>query len=231
MKRTIAGTIGYLIGIALTVFYVKGVIHSYKKHSKIDFAISFVPPWGMFRGIESLWHKSPTKEISQKDEGINVLRLLTAMPENIEEQNKLNEAGTKFNNRIKNHPKERTEYLKEAANMYVRFHSTLAEEMGAIMRAIIDSSGNLSIYGWDRRCVAIMDSLIFIYGAEEMRNEYGSLNADIVKMRNGVREKGIDSNDKEALLNELSTVGEKDKYRVGEMYKRIFGISPPVHGY
>lgn len=49
--------------------YPIGIIHSYKKHSQIDFACSIlIPPWGFYRGIEILWHSNEEENLKWEKE-------------------------------------------------------------------------------------------------------------------------------------------------------------------
>ena len=47
----------WLFSVAIIFLWVKGIIHSEKQHSEMDSFLSYLPPWGIYRGVESYWHK------------------------------------------------------------------------------------------------------------------------------------------------------------------------------
>jgi len=46
-----------VIGVTLGIAYFYGVYHSFAKHGPIDgFFAVVIPPYGVYRGAESIWH-------------------------------------------------------------------------------------------------------------------------------------------------------------------------------
>jgi len=62
-KSTIVGVIYLAASILLFFFLISGMFHACKKHSTIDGVASIViPPWGIYRGIESFSHENTNAE-------------------------------------------------------------------------------------------------------------------------------------------------------------------------
>jgi len=222
-----------ILVIAFFSLWVSGVVHSYKKHSKIDFLISFFPPWGCYRGVESFFHKSPplSPVTIRKENQKEVLALMIAMPENVEDKDRVNKSLTKMGDKISKYDNEEVNYLKDAANMYIRFHKNLGEDMKSLISNLYTTYGSADISNWDSRCKPIMDSLISTYGVMDMRREYNQLQSDVTTIKEGVIREGVNEGDKEKMLNELQVVQEGDQIRIGNAYKIMFREHSPYIGY
>jgi len=60
MREKLYSVISTLFYILLSGLFIIGIIHSAKKHGTGDVALSVVAfPFGIYRGVESFWHKNP----------------------------------------------------------------------------------------------------------------------------------------------------------------------------
>src|ERR1035437_9719807 len=53
----LVGIGGWIFSLVLMFLWGIGIVHSIKKHDNFDAVVSFFPPWGIYRGVESYWHK------------------------------------------------------------------------------------------------------------------------------------------------------------------------------
>lgn len=209
-----------------------GVIHSYKKHSKIDFVVSFFPPWGVFRGAESFWHKTPDKYAKidwnkrLEGDGIILLTLLAAAPET-GQQTEMNDVLEDFSKRVLDYPKDKIEYLKDAAKMYYRFLDAVSVDMQKFCKETIDGKVSYQISDWSVHCKPIMDSLLSIYKITEIRAGYDEMNSSLEEFKNQVQNNTLSNEDADTFLRGMDKLDKANKTRIQRIYRMIFNESIP----
>lgn len=124
-------TIGYLIGIGLTVLWVIGSIHAGKKHDEALLAwIAF--PWGMYRGAEKFWHDDYANVDWNKrlaDDTRSALYLVSESTSKNGNVVELNNSIEQFSNKIMKYPEEKIEYIKTATKAFIYFNTPNKEEL------------------------------------------------------------------------------------------------------
>lgn len=210
----------YLIFLFL---YGSGIVHSYKRHSKIDFVISFFPPWGLFRGAEQFWHKTPKINWDErlKQDAEIILKLLTAMPKSTEEQREVDKAIVGFSERIGDYTPARISYLKDASNMYLRLHSAIGIDMRNFIKDVINGNNSLAS-NWAVTCKPIMDSMAILYSVEGLDDEYKEMEDNLRTIKSGMQDNPPTLEEAEMMIDGFKKVDSTDKLRIRKVYKTVF---------
>src|SRR5436189_4904770 len=109
MKEKLGEIGGSIFWLAIIGLYISGGIHSAKKHD--EGSVSWwLPPWGVYRGIEQFWHNDYAgvdwNEKLHSDTKVIFYLIYTSTQKNRDElklQNDLNQ----FRQQIKNYPKDK----------------------------------------------------------------------------------------------------------------------------
>jgi hypothetical protein len=154
MKRiykALGSIFGLLITIGVMFLWVRGLKHSYSKHDKFDFVVSFFPPWGIFRGVESFWHHDKNKFADvdwKKRLGSDLRTTIYFITEgSYKDANvyEINENIEQFSDKIKEYPKEKLQYLRDGSRKYIEYTlSATKDGIGSVIayydKGIYDTS-------------------------------------------------------------------------------------------
>lgn len=139
MKEKIFSTLTVLFYVILSISFVVGEFHSFKKHGAGDgfMGVMFFP-WGIYRGAESLWHDDYADidwdKRMETDMRISFYFLSNA-GDGDRDQVKYNEDLEKFSARISNYPKDKKEYLKSGSRKCCQFIISSSKD---VMKSMVD---------------------------------------------------------------------------------------------
>lgn len=214
-----------LLYIATTIVMITGIFHTYKHHGKIAFAASMIPPVGIYRGIESYFHKEEKNEIDWNKRimgDTHILYMLLAATPKKEDMSTFNEGLEKFSKKISTYPDEKVIFLKEAGKKYARFLIAFSEDLNGFMHNRNNKPDSINSQDWSKKSKPILDSIIKEYDIKELTSAYNEMDSTIKlisKSGNSFRELQIDP---ELFFNNLKKLLASDIYRISRTYKMIF---------
>ena len=159
LVASIISNIMYLVFFALLII---GIVHTYRHHNKLAFVTSFFPPIGIYFGAESFWHEDQDKFASidwnkrMKGDAYILYKLLASDPQK-DEMAEFNETLESFSKRIMEYPKDKIEYLKEAAKKYARFLKAVNSDFTVYFENIFNKKID-TLSQWSLRSKPILDS-------------------------------------------------------------------------
>jgi hypothetical protein len=145
-KENLSEALGTIGGILLyggvTVLMVLGIVHAFNKHGAGSGAMSiFLPPVGLYYGVEMIFHNEDwDKKLSTDME--NCVYLIDQSGESKKDKFVLNEEIETFTSKIKDYPKKKISFLKTGAYTYLRYNSSLSKDIIAFFN---DKSAKVSI--------------------------------------------------------------------------------------
>ena len=191
--KTIFLAIAALCGLFL---YGKGIIHSFRAHKFFDPTLSFVlPPFGLFRGVESFYHKKTKKDFlndAEKEKAQRaILKLLSIVPQNQDDETKLDKAAEETSRKLTHYNAEAVAHLKSMAQMYIRLHAALSEDINELMMNLMEDAINVDPSNWDKRSKPVMDSLTSVYDSAEITTKYKIFDSTLIILKKKIAEKDI----------------------------------------
>ena len=214
MKEDFWEVIGTIISIvfwlAIGVSDVAGIVHSIKKHSVGDtVAAVALPPWGVWRGIESLWHDDYknvdwNKQLSEDFE--TVLYFYDKAIDRDTDVYLLNQEVSDFADVINDYPSSKKEELMRASRAFIEYDNLITSEFISFLRSNEESSQP----SWSEQ----------IY---KLENELSTYYPNISKHRSSVEVilnnlKDFDSSD----VDRMSLATEMNEKKIHKMFERLF---------
>lgn len=128
MKKVLEGIFGismYLFITGLSVIYILGISHCFKKHSTMEGVVSIVAfPFGIYRGIEFFWHNDfddvDWNKKLKNDTETSIYFLHEINNENFNQYD-FNKDVEEFSNKIKKYPEDKREILIKNVKQYIGF--------------------------------------------------------------------------------------------------------------
>lgn len=135
MKEKLGNITGLLIGLALSVIYIMGGIHSAKKHNEGSLAW-WMPLWGVYRGIEQFWHDDYAN--TNWNEKINsdtkiIFYIIYSGIQKDRDELKYQKDVNQFRRQIDSYPKKKILILKKNASTYIAFLHSLDEDFANML--------------------------------------------------------------------------------------------------
>lgn len=156
-RYVISNILSYVLYFCLLLLWVMGIIHSYKDHSKIDFAASFIPPWGWYRGVESFWHKDKSTSDLDLPNDMKMACELLGDNNDTQDQSDINNKIEKFAIKIKKYPPYELLTIKNAASSYIRYNWYAASDLIEAYKRV--SNGETVIFQESNNTKLVYDSL------------------------------------------------------------------------
>jgi hypothetical protein len=133
MKEKSISYLIVLIYFAVVASYFTGIVHTFKKHNKIEALVSIGAfPWAIYRGIEYWWHDDFAdvnwKERISSDalQGIALIQTCAQQDANTYQLAKdLNE----FASRVNKYPADRLKELKEKLKHYISYEISVSTDI------------------------------------------------------------------------------------------------------
>ena len=122
-----------ILYVALGVSFIGGEYHAFKKHGASDGIFgAMMFPWGIYRGVESLWHDDfagvDWNKRTQTDMQ-NCFYFLAEKMNDDRDQIKYNEQIKKFAIDIKKYPPDTIQILKDGSKIYCEFMHSSTKDM------------------------------------------------------------------------------------------------------
>lgn len=129
MKDFLKSLLGVIFWLAILTGEVCGLIHSFKKHDIADgIAAVVIPPFAIYRGLESLWHDDNKDvdwdEVLSYDCEAIITFMNAAQSENVSIV-KLNRDINDFAESIESYPKNKIAELQEVATSYTEYYASV----------------------------------------------------------------------------------------------------------
>jgi hypothetical protein len=156
LGNLLTAIISNIIIALLFLPYPAGIYHSYNYHSKLDLLASiFIPPYGYYRGIETLWHDHKENE-TEKNEKSNSdsnekdtedkIRIETQLIAFLAQQSVDKKTTAidiqellKLNNRIKNYSQNTRNEIKYRTKIFINYYLLLEFEL---LRVIVETNAS-----------------------------------------------------------------------------------------
>jgi hypothetical protein len=139
-KENAQTALGYLIYLVIGALWVSGSIHSESKHDEGSVGW-WIPPWGVYRGIEQFWHKYPVIDWSKKHDGDvrSEIYLLTEGAYKDANLVEINKSTEEFADKIKDYPQKEKVYLETAARAYIEFSLSSSQDVADSMNRYFET--------------------------------------------------------------------------------------------
>jgi hypothetical protein len=203
-----------------------GIFHTYKQHDKIAFVTSFFPPVGIYFGAEKYWHKKKDKFATidwnkrMKGDVYILYKLLASVPKN-DEMSSFNESLEKFSSKIMDYPKERVDYLKEAAKKYARFLQAVNTDFNQYFDKFFKNNNAIN-QEWSSHCKPILDSIVNEYEINELSITYAEIDSSFQIMTNQ-KNSGVELDiEPDIYIEGMKKLITTDMLRINRIYKMIF---------
>ena len=225
-KSSFTNIIGNLIYLSIFVLFIIGIIHTYRHHGKLAFVTSFFPPVGAYFGAESFWHKDKDKFASidwnkrMKGDVYILYKLLSADPKK-EEMAQFNETLESFSKRVMEYPKDKVDYLKEAAKKYARFLQAVNTDFTEYFENIFNKK-NDTLPQWSLHSKPILDSIIRDYEIDELSASYAEMDSSVQIISNNRKEGFSNDIDPKDFFYGMKKLITADMFRINRIYKMIF---------
>lgn len=208
--EVVGSIVGILLLIIFTVADVVGIVHAYKKHGTFDaFMALSVPPWGIWRGIESLWHddyEDVNWDIQLSKDFETVIFFYERTLDNDVDVYLLNKEVSDFAETIKDYPSSKKDKLKRVSRAYIEYHYLAIVETISFLRSD-DASSQPT---WSEKFY-------------ELENEICALLPEITDIRSGF-ELMLNINDyNNSELNMLALKSDIMQNKLDKMFQQIFG--------
>ena len=209
--EVVGSIMGILLLVTLTVADAVGVVHAYKKHGTLDAIIALsVPPWGIWRGVESLWHDDYADvnwdtQLSKDFE--TVLFFYESALENDVDVYQLNKDVTDFAETIKDYPSSKKDKLKSVSCAYIEYYHLITLETISFLRS--DDASSQPV--WSEK----------LY---ELENEICDMLPEITDLRSGFELMlNINNDYNDIELNMMALKADIMQSKLDKMFQHIFG--------
>lgn len=214
----------WIFSVALLFFWVKGIIHSVKKHSEMDVFFSTLPPWGIYRGIESYWHKDENSESeidwSKRipDDDVSTAFLLISYSQDKDDIDKIKMEIEEFSKKVNSYPRDKKAVIENGVINYLKFNISATKDNIDFMRKLIKDS--TTRFDYSSLSNKYYDSISKFYQSPEMITLKKAMDSMIPIERENL--KNLPSTVLDSIVNESM----KGIYNYNSLYhsgfKRIF---------
>lgn len=216
-----AGSLIFTV-ILILLFWIGwplGIYHSFKKHSRLDNFASFLIPWGIYRGIESVFHEDPSNHAKLKEMRISMVVLLNNI-NSVSNQNYSKSANfVKLSlNKIN---QNELDSLKQFSRDYIIALHSVLDDVSSYLINSVETHGNNS-FNFSNKSVLLIAKTKGL-GADEV---IGNINSNIkssievfFKSNLGDNYLNVETAELDKFLNNyISTIKDQSK----DSYKFIF---------
>ena len=226
MKDKLLSAAGALLYIVLFFDFIGGEIHAFKKHGAADgFIGAFIFPWGMYRGVESLWHDD-FSGVDWEKKGKSDIRscIYFLMRENSPDTDipAFNKELEEFSISINKYPKDKIQFLEAGTREYSAF---LESSLQSIISSL-EKCKHTSIYELElsENTNKIIDRLSRYDLKEDANTEIKSWDV-IGRKLNELNLRAIKDDDKSPLNifeNNLRNASREHSVRSKRIFKSLF---------
>lgn len=126
----IKGFFSLLFYVGFGGLWVSGIFHGANKHSAGDGIMSaFIPPWGIYRGVEQFWHKNGSDINWDKRMKSDYESLFYYLNESEKVDVETQRSVESFSIEVSSYPKDKRDSLKQAADCYMLFMTGLFDDL------------------------------------------------------------------------------------------------------
>lgn len=225
----LSDSFGAFLGFIIIFSTIYGVYHSYDKHNSGFFAFVF-PPYAWYMTIESIgWHDdyADVDWNMRLDHDVSTAILFIAVPEKEVQANIVDfkQSMEKFTARIKQYPKDKLDYIKDASEIYYLLSESAMNDFSNEMINAITERRNVSFSKSDAT-EAYENSLSKYKGTEQVLQDSDQAYKMLEVMFPEQKLANINDENAQSLIQMLSVVAETERNRKRKIFKDIFGEYP-----
>jgi len=172
ISDSISGILLYILYLCGVILYCIGGIHSYRKHSGGDLVFCIlIPPWGLYRGIESFWHKN-ANSLSYIDWNKRIPDdIYTCYELIINSEDKTNVDNNRMQieemaKKLVSYPSDSTKKIENGVKSYMHFLTCILNDNLAFLNKKTNDSS--LTFNYSNQTKTIYDSIYNYYHSQEV---------------------------------------------------------------